>query len=242
MLYPTPSDENFGQPEVELTSARVTFLLDILDKNRRIWKGARHHPKEDLPEDELHDTIFTLNNLAERATELQRSEASGGTLRIHTPRELDEIISSTLTVLHLIDKDEIDTAPVGKMETLAEIQRFLRQFTDVHHGDDPLAAYWYGFGRFTPDSPGEPIIEAIAKHGERTHVLREMTARRNSDYSLSAYENPERLDADPDDPDDVAQKFIEEWDNTRESMAPSQYRSWLQDAEAEMGLHADALL
>lgn len=124
---------------------------------------------------------------------------------------------------------------------MASYKNLLSRFTDAHWEDNPLAEYWHEFGELTPASPSDPIIVAIVEHGERTHVLRELMARRNTEYSMSALENPERLNADPDNPDDVAQKFIASWDETRESMGAQRYQTWLDAAEERVGRAATIL-
>lgn len=241
MIYPTPSPAEFEYPEVELNSSELGLLEWVLKSNRDSWQNTRDDPNQDFREDNVHDTVYVLNGLISRVTELQRSGGDGGTLSINTPREMDEILYGTLLCLQNIQDGKVDLRGHDSDAVMASYESLLSRFTDAHWEDNPLAEYWYEFDDLTPASPSDPIIVAIVEQGERTHVLRELMARSNPGYSMSALENPQRLNADPDDPDDIAQKFIAAWDETRESMGPRQYQMWLDAAEEKVGTGADFL-
>ena len=241
MIYPTPSPAEFEYPEVYLNESELGLLEWVLKSNRDSWQNARDDPNQDFKEDNIHDTVYVLNKLIGRVTDLQRPGVDGGTLSINTPREMDEILYGTLLCLQSIQDGKIDLRGHDSDAVMTSYESLLSRFTDAHWEDNPLAEYWYEFDDLTPASPSDPIIVAIVEHGERTHVLRELMARRNTEYSMSALENPERLNADPDDPGDVAQKFIASWDETRESMRTQRYQTWLDAAEERVGRAASLL-
>lgn len=241
MIHLRPSPLKFERPEVELSDGDLKAVEGVLKTSRDGWQQARHSPNQDFSEDDLHDTISVLNDLINRVRELQLTEAGGAVLQLNTPREMDEILFSILSVLHAISEQKIDFESHDREQITSNYGELLSKFTTAHWQDNPLAEYWHEFGEHTPNSPSDPIIEAIAKQGERTHILRELIARSNPSHSMSAYENPERLNANPDDPDDIAQKFIRNWDETRRSMGSQSYQNWLEDAEAKVGRAADHL-
>ncbi|MFD1570157.1 MULTISPECIES: hypothetical protein [Haloferacaceae] len=241
MIHTTPSPVEFEYPEVNLSNSELGMLEWVLKSNRDSWQNARGDPNQDYRENDIHDTVSVLNDLISRVTELRLTEVGGGTLSINTPREMDEILFGTLLCLQGIQDGEVELGTQDSDAVAASYKSLLSRFTDAHWEDNPLAEYWHEFGDLTPASPSDPIIKAIVEHGERTHVLRELMARRNMEYTVSALENPERLNADPDDPDDVAQKFIAAWDETRGSMGSHQYQMWLDAAEERVGAGADFL-
>jgi hypothetical protein len=242
MRGPTPTPEQFEYPKVTLTEAQLKNLTTALDTMRENWRHARTDPSQDYSEEMLHDTIATHNTLLERLNNIIQEPGQGGTIQISRPREIDEIIFGLLTMLDAITDGEVECKQTEDEAAIRAYEQLLSLFVDAHWEDDPLASYWYQFGELTPDEPSDPIIEAIAAHGERTHVLRELTARRDHRFSLSAYENPDRLGVDTDNPEEIAKAFIEKWDKTRDSMSHQQLEAWRREAEQASGPLADRLI
>lgn len=240
MVHPTPSPEEFEPPVVELADDQSEGLVGILEALRDNWQNARHDPNQSYDEDDIHQSITVLNDLLERIESVSGTEGPN-CLKIHSPAEIQEILFSILSVMNGIKTGEIDYGPQQNKRLMVEYEALLDKFAGAHWNENPLAQFWHQFGDLTPDSPEDPVIEAIVKHGDRTHLLRELSARKNISYSLSALENPERLDADPDNPEDVAKAFISEWDNTINSMNHSRYQQWLSEAEHHVGHVADLI-
>lgn len=85
MIYPTPSPAEFEYPEVHLNESELGLLEWVLKSNRDSWQNARDDPNQDFREDNIHDTVYVLNKLIGRVTDLQRPGVDGGTLSINTP-------------------------------------------------------------------------------------------------------------------------------------------------------------
>ena len=153
MIYPTPSPAEFEYPEVELNNSELGLLEWVLKSNRDSWQNARDDPNQDFREDNVHDTVYVLNGLISRVTELQRSGGDGGTLSINTPREMDEILYGTLLCLQNISDGTVGLRGYDSDAVMASYESLLSRFTDAHWEDNPLAEYWYEFDDLTPASP-----------------------------------------------------------------------------------------
>lgn len=93
----------------------------MLKSNRDSWQNARDDPNQDFREDNVHDTVYVLNKLISRVTELQRSGGDGGTLSLNTPREMEEILCGTLLYIQSISDLLASTPP--------ELSQPITQFT-----------------------------------------------------------------------------------------------------------------
>lgn len=240
MIRPAPAPEEFEPIVVELADAQTKGVIEALEVMRDHWKQVREGATQEYEEDEIHQTITICNSLIERADVISAIKGPDR-LKLHNPTEMETILESLLSLLQNFDRGEIEYEPGDQEEAIKGYKAILNRFTEAHWEEDPLTKFWFEYGDFTPDSPEDPILEAITNYGSRTHLLRELMARLDRNYSLAAADNPTRLNADPDDPKDIAKKFISEWDSTRESMTQQRYGEWLEKAEQHVGYLANKI-
>jgi len=85
-------------------------------------------------------------------------------------------------------------------------------------------------------------LKAIAKHGTREHVLRELEAR-GAMGELSTIDVAREQGVDTDDPEVVAQTFVSAWDDwVEDTQSESQHAEWLESVEKNYGDIADSVL
>jgi len=83
------------------------------------------------------------------------------------------------------------------------------------------------------------LLEAIAEHGSREHVMRHLDAT-NSMSALNAWDVAKEEDIDPEDYDTVAETFVEAWDEWFDTVYSKEEReNYREDLEDKWGDEAD---
>jgi len=95
----------------------------------------------------------------------------------------------------------------------------------------------------TITDPTDPeLLSAIARHGEREHVLRNLEAAWNMG-EMSALDVAYERDVEDEDVDTIAKTFVREWDLHKEDMCKTHdHDQWLETIEEKYGDEADEIL
>jgi hypothetical protein len=95
----------------------------------------------------------------------------------------------------------------------------------------------------TIDPRDDDLLTAIARHGSREHILRQLEAAGAMGELDAIQVAKEEVNHVPDDPDKIAKIFVDAWDTyVEDTFSEESHDEWLRAVDETYGDQADAYL
>ena len=118
--------------------------------------------------------------------------------------------------------------------TVEDIDAAIEPFAEEATWTDDVPEHFF-YIRPPSAAPEDELLRAIARQGGKEHVMREVSARRNPEFSLSVYESPEHFGVEGASVDEQAAAFVESWNETRANLSEPALDATLANLEENWG-------